>query len=157
LAGENSISGNSRTSTSFLTPKKGGHRNLHAIYGGVEFGLDRFELAQRHAMQGQAGMQLGQSGDPLGKERCQTMSNITANPMAHTQTHTHNTHNKFDQLRTFRRYDPHQLLVYQLCKPGGILFSAVSPMTLKLCRATHVHASAFSDRTAGPGATGALW
>jgi len=23
--------------------------NLHAIYGGVEFGLDRFELAQRHA------------------------------------------------------------------------------------------------------------
>jgi len=142
-----------------LTPKKGGHRNLHAIYGGVEFGLDRFELAQRHAMQGQAGMQLGQSGDPLrtrgdqGKERCQTMErNITANPMAHT----HNIHNKFDQLRTFRRYDPHQLLVYQLCKPFGILFSAVSPMTLKLCRATHVHASAFSDRTAGPGATGAL-
>eukprot|EP00435_Cladocopium_sp_Y103_P014773 s2202_g3.t1 len=43
----------------------GGHRNLHAIYGGVEFGLDRFELAQRHAMQGQAGMQLGQSGRPM--------------------------------------------------------------------------------------------
>ena len=33
-----------------------------AIYGGVEFGLDRFELAQRHALQGQPGMQLGQSG-----------------------------------------------------------------------------------------------
>lgn len=43
----------------------GGQRNLHAIYGGVEFGLDRFELAQRHAMQGQAGMQLGQSGRPM--------------------------------------------------------------------------------------------
>jgi hypothetical protein len=28
----------------------------------VEFGLDRFELAQRHALQGQPGMQLGQSG-----------------------------------------------------------------------------------------------
>eukprot|EP00913_Durusdinium_trenchii_P001525 g1412.t1 len=43
----------------------GGQRKLHAIYGGVEFGLDRFELAQRHAMQGQAGMQLGQSGRPM--------------------------------------------------------------------------------------------
>eukprot|EP00434_Breviolum_minutum_P009356 symbB.v1.2.008245.t1/scaffold515.1/size193321/7 len=43
----------------------GGQRNLHAIYGGVEFGLDRFELAQRHAAQGQAGMQLGQSGRPM--------------------------------------------------------------------------------------------
>ena len=37
-----------------------------AIYGGVEFGLDRFELAQRHALQGQpTGMQLGQSGRPM--------------------------------------------------------------------------------------------
>ena len=43
----------------------GGQRHLHAIYGGVEFGLDRFELAQRHAMQGQAGMQLGQSARPM--------------------------------------------------------------------------------------------
>ena len=29
----------------------------------MEFGLDRFELAQRHALQGQPGMQLGQSGE----------------------------------------------------------------------------------------------
>ena len=43
----------------------GGQRKLHAIYGGVEFGLDRFELAQRHAAQGQAGMQLGQSARPM--------------------------------------------------------------------------------------------
>ena len=28
----------------------------------MEFGLDRFELAQRHALQGQPGTQLGQSG-----------------------------------------------------------------------------------------------
>ena len=40
----------------------GGQSSLQAIYGGVEFGLDRFELAQRHALQGQPGMQLGQSG-----------------------------------------------------------------------------------------------
>eukprot|EP00931_Biecheleriopsis_adriatica_P086789 TRINITY_DN6137_c0_g1_i1.p1 TRINITY_DN6137_c0_g1~~TRINITY_DN6137_c0_g1_i1.p1 ORF type:complete len:1079 (+),score=262.27 TRINITY_DN6137_c0_g1_i1:107-3238(+) len=52
--------------------------NLHAIYGGVEFGLDRFELAQRNAlrpgqlpgamMQQQVGlqsMQLGPSGRPM--------------------------------------------------------------------------------------------
>ena len=38
---------------------------MQAIYGGVEFGLDRFELAQRHALQGQPGMQLGQSGRPM--------------------------------------------------------------------------------------------
>ena len=31
----------------------GGQSKLQAIYGGVEFGLDRFELAQRHALQGQ--------------------------------------------------------------------------------------------------------
>eukprot|EP00438_Fugacium_kawagutii_P011224 Skav228654 [mRNA] locus=scaffold2369:123061:148536:+ [translate_table: standard] len=31
----------------------GGYSNLQAIYGGVEFGLDRFELTQRHALQGQ--------------------------------------------------------------------------------------------------------
>ena len=43
----------------------GGQRNLHAIYGGVQFGLDRFELAQRHALQGQAGMPLAQSGRPM--------------------------------------------------------------------------------------------
>lgn len=43
----------------------GGQKNLQAIYGGVEFGLDRFELAQRHALQGQTGMQLGQSGRPM--------------------------------------------------------------------------------------------
>ncbi|CAJ1399897.1 unnamed protein product [Effrenium voratum] len=42
----------------------GGQRNLHAIYGGVQFGLDRFELAQRHALQGQAGMPLA-SGKPM--------------------------------------------------------------------------------------------
>ena len=29
-------------------PQLGTVSNLHAIYGGVEFGLDRFELAQRH-------------------------------------------------------------------------------------------------------------
>ncbi|OLP96686.1 hypothetical protein AK812_SmicGene21056 [Symbiodinium microadriaticum] len=49
--------------------------NLHAIYGGVEFGLDRFELAQRRpgipvpgmAMQQSPlqGMQLGPSGRPM--------------------------------------------------------------------------------------------
>lgn len=53
--------------------------NLHAIYGGVEFGLDRFELAQRHALRpgvpgvpgmamqqaGLQGMQLGPSGRPM--------------------------------------------------------------------------------------------
>eukprot|EP00440_Ansanella_granifera_P034895 gb/GFBE01037854.1/.p1 GENE.gb/GFBE01037854.1/~~gb/GFBE01037854.1/.p1 ORF type:complete len:1031 (+),score=267.56 gb/GFBE01037854.1/:1-3093(+) len=40
---------------------------LHAIYGGVQFGLDRFELSQRHALQGQSGpgMQMGQSGRPM--------------------------------------------------------------------------------------------
>eukprot|EP00440_Ansanella_granifera_P051448 gb/GFBE01055774.1/.p1 GENE.gb/GFBE01055774.1/~~gb/GFBE01055774.1/.p1 ORF type:complete len:1053 (+),score=292.89 gb/GFBE01055774.1/:1-3159(+) len=45
----------------------GGQSQLQAIYGGVEFGLDRFELSQRHAIQGQAapGMQLGQSGRPM--------------------------------------------------------------------------------------------
>lgn len=43
----------------------GGQKNLQAIYGGVEFGLDRFELAQRHALQGQTGMQLGPSGRPM--------------------------------------------------------------------------------------------
>ncbi|CAE7326460.1 unnamed protein product [Symbiodinium necroappetens] len=44
----------------------GGQSKLQAIYGGVEFGLDRFELAQRHALQGQpTGMQLGQSGRPM--------------------------------------------------------------------------------------------
>ena len=43
----------------------GGRRNLHAIYGGVQFGLDRFELAQRHALQGQTGMPLAQSGRPM--------------------------------------------------------------------------------------------
>ncbi|CAJ1399899.1 unnamed protein product [Effrenium voratum] len=43
----------------------GVQRKLHAMYGGVQFGLDRFELAQRHAAQGQAGMQLGQSGRPM--------------------------------------------------------------------------------------------
>ena len=85
LAGESFFSGaETLTSTSFVTALQGGHRNLHAIYGGVEFGLDRFELAQRHAMQGQAGMQLGQSGrgpvpGELGKERSQIMSNLMAN------------------------------------------------------------------------------
>lgn len=34
------------------------------------FGLDRFELAQRHALQGQPGMQLGQSGTALRTARC---------------------------------------------------------------------------------------
>jgi len=47
----------------------GGQSNLQAIYGGVEFGLDRFELAQRHALQGQKpsvpGVQLAQSGRPM--------------------------------------------------------------------------------------------
>ena len=45
----------------------GGQSNLQAIYGGVEFGLDRFELAQRHAMQSAKGpgMPLAQSGRPL--------------------------------------------------------------------------------------------
>eukprot|EP00438_Fugacium_kawagutii_P011226 Skav228656 [mRNA] locus=scaffold2369:149724:171604:+ [translate_table: standard] len=45
----------------------GGYSNLQAIYGGVEFGLDRFELAQRHALQGQQkpGAPLAQSGRPL--------------------------------------------------------------------------------------------
>ncbi|CAJ1358503.1 unnamed protein product [Effrenium voratum] len=43
----------------------GGQSSLQAIYGGVEFGLDRFELSQRHALQGQPGMQLGQSGRPM--------------------------------------------------------------------------------------------
>ena len=46
----------------------GGQSNLQAIYGGVEFGLDRFELAQRHAVQAQSrgpGMPLAQSGRPL--------------------------------------------------------------------------------------------
>jgi len=46
----------------------GGQSSLQAIYGGVEFGLDRFELAQRHAMQSQArgpGMPLAQSSRPL--------------------------------------------------------------------------------------------
>ncbi|CAK9106868.1 Uncharacterized protein SCF082_LOCUS49776 [Durusdinium trenchii] len=45
----------------------GGQSNLQAIYGGVEFGLDRFELAQRHALQGQQkpGVPLAQSGRPL--------------------------------------------------------------------------------------------
>ena len=45
----------------------GGYSNLQAIYGGVEFGLDRFELAQRHALQGQQkpGVPLAQSGRPL--------------------------------------------------------------------------------------------
>eukprot|EP00438_Fugacium_kawagutii_P001739 Skav219920 [mRNA] locus=scaffold2006:155773:161707:- [translate_table: standard] len=47
--------GNSR-----IKLKNGGQSSLQAIYGGVEFGLDRFELAQRHALQGQPGMQLGQ-------------------------------------------------------------------------------------------------
>ena len=41
--------------------------SLQAIYGGVEFGLDRFELSQRHALQGQPGMQLGQSGRQFGR------------------------------------------------------------------------------------------
>ncbi|CAJ1416004.1 unnamed protein product [Effrenium voratum] len=46
----------------------GGQSRLQAIYGGVEFGLDRFELAQRHALQGSTarpGMPLAQSGRPL--------------------------------------------------------------------------------------------
>ncbi|CAJ1440046.1 unnamed protein product [Effrenium voratum] len=45
----------------------GGQSNLQAIYGGVEFGLDRFELAQRHALQGaqKPGVPLAQSGRPL--------------------------------------------------------------------------------------------
>jgi len=49
----------------------GGQSSLQAIYGGVEFGLDRFELAQRHALQGQQmqaglqGMQMGASGRPM--------------------------------------------------------------------------------------------
>ena len=47
----------------------GGQSNLQAIYGGVEFGLDRFELAQRHALAGQKpsvpGVQLAQSGRPM--------------------------------------------------------------------------------------------
>jgi len=45
----------------------GGYSGLQAIYGGVEFGLDRFELAQRHALQGQQkpGVPLAQSGRPL--------------------------------------------------------------------------------------------
>eukprot|EP00434_Breviolum_minutum_P009358 symbB.v1.2.008246.t2/scaffold515.1/size193321/8 len=46
----------------------GGQSSLQAIYGGVEFGLDRFELAQRHAMTSQAkgpGMPLAQSSRPL--------------------------------------------------------------------------------------------
>lgn len=46
----------------FASAHAGGQSSLQAIYGGVEFGLDRFELAQRHALQGQPGMQLGQSG-----------------------------------------------------------------------------------------------
>ena len=49
-------------SLSHWLPSAGGQSSLQAIYGGVEFGLDRFELAQRHALQGQPGMQLGQSG-----------------------------------------------------------------------------------------------
>jgi len=46
----------------------GGQSSLQAIYGGVEFGLDRFELAQRQALQSQArgpGMPLAQSSRPL--------------------------------------------------------------------------------------------
>mmetsp|Transcript_45441 Transcript_45441/g.81761 ORF Transcript_45441/g.81761 Transcript_45441/m.81761 type:complete len:902 (+) Transcript_45441:67-2772(+) len=49
----------------------GGKSSLQAIYGGVEFGLDRFELAQRHALQtqqmqaGPQGMQIGGSGRPM--------------------------------------------------------------------------------------------
>jgi len=54
--------------------------NMHAIYGGVQFGLDRFELAQRHALPpgapagvsmsslqqaGLQNMQLGPSGRPM--------------------------------------------------------------------------------------------
>jgi len=53
--------------------------NLHAIYGGVEFGLDRFELAQRQGLRpgqimpsgsalqtpGLQGMSLGPSGRPM--------------------------------------------------------------------------------------------
>lgn len=47
----------------------GGQSSLQAIYGGVEFGLDRFQLAQRTAIGGQTGgmpgMQLGQTGRPM--------------------------------------------------------------------------------------------
>eukprot|EP00931_Biecheleriopsis_adriatica_P086794 TRINITY_DN6137_c1_g3_i1.p1 TRINITY_DN6137_c1_g3~~TRINITY_DN6137_c1_g3_i1.p1 ORF type:complete len:542 (+),score=114.15 TRINITY_DN6137_c1_g3_i1:35-1627(+) len=46
----------------------GGQSSLQAIYGGVEFGLDRFQLSQRTALQGSTGMpgmQLGQTGRPM--------------------------------------------------------------------------------------------
>eukprot|EP00930_Biecheleria_cincta_P060792 TRINITY_DN4638_c0_g4_i1.p1 TRINITY_DN4638_c0_g4~~TRINITY_DN4638_c0_g4_i1.p1 ORF type:complete len:962 (-),score=205.08 TRINITY_DN4638_c0_g4_i1:117-3002(-) len=61
-----------------LDAETGLQSNLHAIYGGVQFGLDRFELAQRSslypagaqpgaAMQqpGLQGMQVGPSGRPM--------------------------------------------------------------------------------------------
>ena len=113
----------------YVTSLQGGQRNLHAIYGGVEFGLDRFELAQRHAMQGQAGMQLGQSGDE-SRGGWETQSSNKANPMVQNWHIT-----SLTKFCTFRRYVPHQLFVYipvvtsciQLCKPFGILFSAVYP------------------------------
>eukprot|EP00930_Biecheleria_cincta_P043409 TRINITY_DN2980_c0_g1_i1.p1 TRINITY_DN2980_c0_g1~~TRINITY_DN2980_c0_g1_i1.p1 ORF type:complete len:1004 (-),score=206.03 TRINITY_DN2980_c0_g1_i1:259-3243(-) len=59
-----------------MDTETGFESNLHAIYGGVQFGLDRFDLAQRSALPGmpagsamqQAGlqaMQLGPSGRPM--------------------------------------------------------------------------------------------
>jgi len=61
-----------------LDTETGLQPNLHAIYGGVQFGLDRFELAQRSSLYpggtpagagmqqpGLQGMQLGPSGRPM--------------------------------------------------------------------------------------------
>lgn len=61
-----------------LDAETGLQTNLHAIYGGVQFGLDRFELAQRSSLYpggpqpgagmqqpGLQGMQLGPSGRPM--------------------------------------------------------------------------------------------
>mmetsp|Transcript_46297 Transcript_46297/g.83480 ORF Transcript_46297/g.83480 Transcript_46297/m.83480 type:complete len:935 (-) Transcript_46297:14-2818(-) len=55
-----------------LDSETGMYSSCHAIYGGVEFGLDRFELAQRHALPGAAlqqqglqSMSLGPTGRPM--------------------------------------------------------------------------------------------
>jgi len=55
-----------------LDSETGMYSSCQAIYGGVEFGLDRFELAQRHALPGAAlqqqglqSMSLGPSGRPM--------------------------------------------------------------------------------------------
>ena len=87
----------------------------------MEFGLDRFELAQRHAAQGQAGMQLGQSGRDLLRDCTELIHVVSCKVVALCELWL-----------------------------DSVLVLVTSTDTNSF-RSSYVHASAFSDWTASTG------